>query len=67
MTPIGDDSPETAVRASVGLANNAEHVTRLIGAIATLASQGPTFEYQRTSQGWVAKNDPRDLTLPRPW
>jgi len=65
--PHRDHYPETAVRASVGLANNAEHVTRLIGAIAALASQGPTFEYQRTSQGWVAKNDPRDLTLPRPW
>ena len=65
--PSGDDSPETAVRASVGLANTAEHVTRLLGAIATLADQGPAFEYQHTSQGWVAKVDPRDLTLPRPW
>jgi selenocysteine lyase/cysteine desulfurase len=62
-----DDSSGTAVRASVGLANNAEHVTRLIGAIATLADEGPTFEYQRTSQGWAAIDDPRDLTLPRPW
>lgn len=63
----GDDSPETAVRASVGLANNAEHVRRLLGAIATLAGEGPTFEYERTPQGWVAIDDPRDLTLPRPW
>jgi selenocysteine lyase/cysteine desulfurase len=63
----GDDSPETAVRASVGLANNVEHVTRLLHAIATLADQGPAFEYQRTSQGWAAIDDPRDLTLPRPW
>jgi selenocysteine lyase/cysteine desulfurase len=63
----GGDSPETAVRASVGLANNTEHVTRLLGAIATLAEDGPAFEYQLTPQGWVAKNDPRDLTLPRPW
>ena len=65
--PCGDDSPQTAVRASLGLANNAEHVTRLLGALATLADEGPTFEYQRTSQGWAAINDPRDLTLPRPW
>jgi selenocysteine lyase/cysteine desulfurase len=65
--PHGDDSARTAVRASVGLANNAEHVTRLIGAIATLAHEGPTFEYQRTSQGWAPVDDPRDLTLPRPW
>jgi len=63
----GDDSPETAVRASVGLANNAEHVTRLLDAIATLADSGPAFEYEHTSTGWVAIDDPRDLTLPRPW
>ena len=65
--PHGEDSPETAVRASVGLATNAEHVTRLLGAIATLADKGPAFEYQRTSQGWSPVNDPRDLSLPRPW
>jgi selenocysteine lyase/cysteine desulfurase len=65
--PHRDDSQQTAVRASVGLANNEEHVTRLIGAIATLAAEGPTFEYQHTTQGWVPVDDPRDLTLPRPW
>jgi len=65
--PQGDDSPETAVRVSVGLANNREHVTRLLAAIATLAAEGPAFEYQRASQGWAAIDDPRDLTLPRPW
>jgi selenocysteine lyase/cysteine desulfurase len=62
-----EHSPGTAVRASLGLANNSEHVTRLIEAIATLANEGPTFQYQRTSQGWAAIDDPRDLTLPRPW
>jgi selenocysteine lyase/cysteine desulfurase len=66
-TPHGEDSPQTAVRASIGLANNAEHVSRLLGAIATLAAEGPAFEYHRTPQGWVPVNDPRDLTLPRPW
>ena len=65
--PHGGDSPETAVRASVGLANDAEHVTRLLQAVATLADEGPAFEYQRTAQGWSPRNDPRDLTLPRPW
>jgi selenocysteine lyase/cysteine desulfurase len=65
--PHGEDSPETAVRVSVGLANNREHLSRLLGAIATLAAEGPAFEYQRTSQGWAAIDDPRDLTLPRPW
>ena len=65
--PRTDDSPETAVRASVGLATNAAHVTRLLAAIATLADEGPAFEYERTSQGWAPTDDPRDLTLPRPW
>jgi selenocysteine lyase/cysteine desulfurase len=65
--PCADDSPGTAVRASVGLANTAEHVSRLRGAIATLADEGPTFGYQRTSSGWAPVTDPRDLTLPRPW
>jgi selenocysteine lyase/cysteine desulfurase len=64
----GEDTTETAVRASIGLANNAEHVNRLLDAVATLASQGPAFEYDdSTAAGWVAVDDPRDLTLPRPW
>jgi len=68
QTSVGSgDSPKTAVRASVGLANTPEHVTRLLGAIAALAGEGPAFEYERTSDGWVAIDDPRDLTLPRPW
>ncbi len=65
--PHDEDSPGTAVRASIGLANTAEQVSRLLGAIATLASKGPAFRYQRTSAGWVPVDDPRDLTLPRPW
>jgi len=65
--PRSDDSPETAVRASVGLANSPEHVSRLLGAIRTLADHGPAFEYHRTSEGWAVFDDPRDLTLPRPW
>ena len=65
--PHGDHHPETAVRASIGLANNPEHITRLLGAIATLAADGPAFGYQRTSHSWVPIDDPRDLTLPRPW
>jgi len=65
--PCRDDSAQTAVRVSLGLANNQEHVARLLGALATLADQGPAFEYELTSEGWVALNDPRDLSLPRPW
>jgi selenocysteine lyase/cysteine desulfurase len=65
--PHGDDSPETAVRVSIGLSNNSEHVARLVNAIAALADQGPAFNYESTPEGWVANDDPRDLTLPRPW
>jgi selenocysteine lyase/cysteine desulfurase len=62
-----NESPETAVRASVGLATKPEHVQRLLSAVATLADRGPSFEYELTSQGWTAIDDPRDLSLPRPW
>jgi len=63
----GGDPSRTAVRASVGLANNREHVARLLGAIVTLADEGPAFEYRQTPQGWAVVDDPRDLSLPRPW
>jgi selenocysteine lyase/cysteine desulfurase len=63
----GDAASRTAVRASVGLANNQEHVARFLGAIAALADKGPAFEYRQTPKGWAAVDDPRDLTLPRPW
>ena len=35
------DTPATAVRVSVGLANTAEHVDRLVAAVAELAANGP--------------------------
>jgi selenocysteine lyase/cysteine desulfurase len=64
----GGDVHETAVRASLGLANSTEHISRLLGAVATLADEGPAFDYDQVEgKGWVAVNDPRDLTLPRPW
>ncbi len=65
--PAGDAPPGTALRVSLGLANTPEHLARLLGAIAALAAEGPDFEYQLTPQGWQAIDDPRDLTLPRPW
>ena len=52
---------------SVGLANTVEHVDRLLAAVAALAADGPAFGYERTPEGWVATEDPRDLSLPRPW
>lgn len=59
--------PATAVRASVGLANTVEHVDRLVAAVAELAEHGPQRAYTRTETGWVAGDDTRDLSLPRPW
>ena len=67
-TPCWTDATAgTAVRASVGLANTAEHVDRLLRAVATLAATGPAFDYALTADGWVPAEDPRDLSLPRPW
>lgn len=64
--PFGE-GPTTALRASAGLANTTEHVDRLLHAVARLADHGPEFDYVHTPDGWVAADDPRDLTLPRPW
>ena len=61
------DTPATAVRVSLGLANTAEHVDRLVGAVAELAANGPARRYTRTDEGWVADGDERDLALPLPW
>ena len=62
-----DATAGTAIRASVGLANTAEHVDRLLRAVAALAATGPAFDYDLTADGWVPAQDPRDLSLPRPW
>ncbi len=62
-----DPAPTTAVRASLGLATTVEHVERLLSAVATLAADGPAFGYTHTEEGWTPVDDPRDLTLPRPW
>jgi len=61
------DTPATAVRVSLGLANTAEHVDRLVAAVAELAANGPSRRYTRTDEGWVADGDERDLALPLPW
>ena len=61
------DVPATAVRVSIGLANTEEHVDRLVAAVAQLAAHGASRRYTRTAEGWVAEDDDRGLTLPRPW
>ena len=59
--------PGTAVRASVGLATTADHVQRLLAAVADLAAHGPAGDYELTSDGWVVEGDPRDTLPARPW
>jgi selenocysteine lyase/cysteine desulfurase len=63
------DSPEhgTAVRASLGLGTNREHVDRLVNAVRTLATTGTRSTYEDTSAGCQPTEDPRDLTAPHIW
>ncbi|GAB3079132.1 aminotransferase class V-fold PLP-dependent enzyme [Pedococcus soli] len=57
----------TAIRASVGLGTTAEHVERLLAAVADLAANGPRAAYEVTPQGWLPVEDTRDLSPARPW
>ncbi len=61
------ETPATAVRASLGLGTTPEQVLRLVAAVATLVADGPSCTYVRTRGGWEPQDDPRELTLPRPW
>lgn len=61
------EGPQTAVRASVGLATTAEHVERLLAAVADLAAHGPRAAYTHGPQGWAPVDDPRAFDLARPW
>lgn len=63
------DSPEhgTAVRASLGLGTNREHVDRLVKAVRTLATTGPRTSYEDTASGCEPAEDPRDLAAPPIW
>lgn len=58
----------SAVRASVGLATRSEHVQRLLDGVRRLIADGPALQYtyDRT-RGWVTTDDPRDLSVQRPW
>ena len=62
-----EEAPTTAVRASVGLATTAEHVERLLAAVAELAADGPAAEYVHGPSGWAPAEDPRALDVARPW
>jgi selenocysteine lyase/cysteine desulfurase len=50
-----------AVRASLGLATTAEHVDRLVDAVAGLVRRGPSWTYGCRDGRWVPTPDPRDL------
>ena len=51
-----------------GLANTAEHVERLLAAVATLAADGPGADYEHTaSRAGSRSTTPRDLSAPLPW
>jgi selenocysteine lyase/cysteine desulfurase len=62
-----EDTPTTAVRASLGLASRPEHVERLVAAVARLAASGPALSYAPGPQGWQPEDDPREVELRRPW
>lgn len=64
--PYGE-APGTAIRASVGLGTTAEHVQRLLAAVADLAANGPQAAYEVTAEGWLPVEDTRDLSPARPW
>ncbi|MFI8521930.1 aminotransferase class V-fold PLP-dependent enzyme [Streptomyces sp. NPDC085481] len=48
-----------ALRASVGLGTTAEHVERLLTALAELLRDGPRWTYRRDHEGWAPAPDPR--------
>lgn len=57
-----------AVRASVGLATRRDHVQRLLDGVRRLITSGPALDYEYDqSHGWVTREDPRDLSVQRPW
>ncbi|KGN35478.1 aminotransferase class V-fold PLP-dependent enzyme, partial [Knoellia subterranea] len=67
---LSDEDAEvtTAVRVSAGLATTDEHVDRLLGAVATLATDGPRTAYEKVEgRGWVPVDDQRDVRVDLPW
>lgn len=52
---------QRALRASLGLGSTIEHVDRLIGALHTLVTDGPAWNYRITDGRWDPDPDPRPL------
>ena len=68
LEEAGEDGLDAAIRVSGGIATTAEHVDRLVAAVADLAAHGPRAEYTVVSgQGWVPVEDTRDLSDALPW
>ncbi|HYN28495.1 MAG TPA: aminotransferase class V-fold PLP-dependent enzyme [Dermatophilaceae bacterium] len=60
--------PVTAVRVSAGLATTDEHVDRLLGAVAALASDGPGTAYEQVDGlGWRPVHSGGPVTVDLPW
>ncbi|GGX31673.1 aminotransferase class V-fold PLP-dependent enzyme [Streptomyces noursei] len=53
--------PGRALRASIGLGTTADHVDRLLSALAELVADGPRWTYRNTPDGWCPVPDPRPL------
>ncbi|HEX2131305.1 MAG TPA: aminotransferase class V-fold PLP-dependent enzyme [Actinophytocola sp.] len=50
-----------ALRASLGLGSTTEHVDRLVDALHTLVTDGPTWDYTLVDGRWTPTPDPRPL------
>ncbi|GAA4025990.1 aminotransferase class V-fold PLP-dependent enzyme [Allokutzneria multivorans] len=50
-----------ALRVSLGLGNNSEHVSRVVGALRRIVADGPKWEYELVDGRWTPRNDPRPL------
>jgi selenocysteine lyase/cysteine desulfurase len=53
--------PGGALRASFGAGSRRADARRLVGAIAQLVSEGPSESYINTDEGWVPRDERRDL------
>lgn len=56
---------DRAVRASLGLGNSSEDVSRLLDAVASFLAQGPSWHYQQVGGGWQPVPDPRPAAAAR--
>jgi selenocysteine lyase/cysteine desulfurase len=52
---------QRALRASLGLGSTAEHVDRLVNALRTLVTEGPSLSYKLEDGRWVPEQDIRTL------